>query len=61
MTKLVRNWDGYRKKTISLIRSLHTLYSADICLLKVNNGNTRGICETCSKLRIKIPEQKDVN
>ena len=31
---------------------------ADIYLLKVNNRNTREKCEICSKLTIKIPEQR---
>ena len=29
-----------------------------ICLLKVNNKNTRTRCEICSKLTRKIPEQR---
>ena len=29
-----------------------------INLLKVNNRNTRTSCEICSKLAIKIPEQR---
>ena len=31
---------------------------ASIYLLKVNNENTRTKCETCSKLIIKTPEQR---
>ena len=31
---------------------------AGICLFKVNNGNTRLICEICSKLTIKTPERR---
>ena len=30
-------------------------YSAGICLIKVNNRNTRTRCEICSKLTIKAP------
>ena len=30
---------------------------ADICLLKVNNKNTRTSCEICSKVTIKTPER----
>ena len=29
----------------------------NIYLLKVNNGNTRKMCEMCSKLTIKTPER----
>ena len=31
---------------------------AGICLLKVNNRNTRARCEICSKLIIKTPERR---
>ena len=31
-------------------------FSAKICLLKVNNRNTRKSCEICSKLTMKTPE-----
>ena len=31
---------------------------ANIYLFKVNNGNTRKRCETCSKLIIKTPERR---
>ena len=31
---------------------------AGIYLLKVNNRNTRKMCEICSKLTIKTPEQR---
>ena len=33
----------------------------DICLLKVDNRNTRTMCEICSKLTIKTPERLFVN
>ena len=33
------------------------IFSAGIYLVKTNNGNTRTMCEICSKLTIKIPEQ----
>ena len=32
---------------------------AGIYLLKVNNRNTRTRCEICSKLTVKIPEQRN--
>ena len=36
----------------------HFVYApAGICLLKVNNGNTRTMFEICSKLTIKTPEK----
>ena len=37
---------------------LNRTYPAGICLLKVNNRNTRARCEICSKLTIKIPERR---
>ena len=33
-------------------------FPVGICLLKVNNSNTRTRCETCSKLKTKTPEQR---
>ena len=33
-------------------------FPASIYLLKVNNRNTRTMCEACSKLTIKTPEQR---
>ena len=33
-------------------------YPAGIYLLKVNNRNTRTMCEICSKLTIKTPERR---
>ena len=33
---------------------------AVIYMFKVNNGNTRTMCEICSKLTIKTPERSDV-
>ena len=35
---------------------LNQMYPAGICLLKVNNRNTRARCEICSELTIKPPE-----
>ena len=37
---------------------LTNLYPAVIYLLKINNRNTRTRCKKCSKLTIKIPEQR---
>ena len=31
---------------------------AGIYLFKVNNGNTRAMCESCSKLKVKTPERR---
>ena len=31
---------------------------ASICLLKVNNRNTRTMCEICTKLSTKTPERR---
>ena len=33
------------------------IFPANIYLFKVNNKNTRKMCETCSKLTIKTPER----
>ena len=33
-------------------------YPADSYLFKVNNRNTRTLCEICSKLAIKTPERR---
>ena len=33
-------------------------YPASIYLFKVNNGNTRTMCEICTKLTIKTPERR---
>ena len=33
-------------------------YPAGICLLKVNNRNTKTICEICLKLTINAPERR---
>ena len=35
-----------------------TWYATSICLLKVNNRNTRARCEKCSKLTITTPERR---
>ena len=46
--------------SFSIVYSLKTFenrrYPASICLLKVNNRNTRTRCETCSELTVKTPE-----
>ena len=36
----------------------YMIVSVGICLLKVNNRNTRTRCEICAKLTIKIPERR---
>ena len=40
------------------VESNEILNPVGIYLLKVNNRNTRTRCEICSKLTIKIPEQR---
>ena len=37
---------------------LITVYPTNIYLLKVNNRNTRKMCEIYSKLKIKSPERR---
>ena len=44
------------RKDVILYKRLCNNYPAGICLLKVNNRNTRTRFEICSKLTIKIPE-----
>ena len=41
-----------------LVRPNQQVRIAGIYLLKVNNGNTRPMCKTCSKLAIKTPERR---
>ena len=38
--------------------SFFEAFPTGICMLKVNNRNTRTRCEICSKLTIKIPERR---
>ena len=45
--------------SFAAVRSLISL-SAAIYLFRVSNGNTRTICEICSKLTIKTPERRRV-
>ena len=33
-------------------------YATGIYLFEINNGNTRTMCESCSKLTIKTPERR---
>ena len=49
---------GLRFKTYHEIETKNlSSFLADIYLSKVNNGNTRVMCEICSKLTIKTPER----
>ena len=43
------------------VESNEILNPVGIYLLKVNNRNTRTRCEICSKLTIKIPEQRQAS
>ena len=36
----------------------HIMYPAGNYMLKVNNRNTRTMCEICSKLTLKTPERR---
>ena len=45
---------AYDWSTISFLKN-----PAGICLLKVNNRNTRTRCEICPKLTIKTPERRE--
>ena len=36
------------------------IYPANICLFRVNNRNTRIRCKICSKLTIRISEQRQL-
>ena len=33
-------------------------FPAGICILKINDKNTKGKCEICSNVTIKTPEQR---
>ena len=44
--------DSNRKKHVQIDNN-----PADMCLFKLNNGNTITMCEICSKLTKKTPEQ----
>ena len=46
----------FKSDKIFLLIFMH-LIPAGIYLFKVNNGNTRRMCEICSKLTIKTPER----
>ena len=41
-----------------LLGNTRNCHPAGIYLLKVNNGNTRTMCEICQKLTIKTPERR---
>ena len=43
---------------ISLLSVRLQIYPAGIYLFKINNENTRTMCEICSKLTIKTPERR---
>ena len=42
---------------IGNVKYLSVTLLVDIYLFKVNNKNTRTMCEICSKLKIKTPER----
>ena len=46
------------KIQLILLREIDRIDQAGIYLLKANNRNTRTRCEICSKLTIKLPEQR---
>ena len=46
--------ERYFRTDISLNTLLHGIYPAKIYLFKFNNGNTRTICEICSKITITL-------
>ena len=52
---------GYKMGTLARNESRNTnrFYPAGRYLLKVNNRNTRTVCEICSKLTLKTPELVD--
>ena len=57
------DWFPYDRDLLKEFRSivndrLYQSFPANIYVLKVNNRNTRKRCEICSKLTIKIPEQR---
>ena len=54
----------YKQRIISRMISgefcqiFHNIFPAVNYLFKINNVNTRAVCEICSKLTIKTPEQR---
>ena len=55
----VKNWRMFT--TAAQIESQNFFQSQNILMIKVwvpSNGNTRIMCEICSKLRIKAPERR---
>ena len=54
--KIVNEKDS--EKILSVIRIARYAISAVIYLFNVSNGNTRIMCEICSKLKITAPEQR---
>ena len=57
ITELYKKHKQYNGTTKLLFKCIKIIYiPADIYLFKVNNGNTRKVCEICSKLTIKTPE-----
>ena len=62
---LERDFVNYGKPLFKEIKLFHwyndstnSYYSANVCLFKANNRNTRKRCEICSKLKIKTPEKR---
>ena len=43
-----------------MFQKYHINNKGGIYLFKVSNGNNRTMCETCSKLEIKTPEQSQM-
>ena len=55
MMKKLKNLRAFQTN-VPVLCSLET--SLSICVLKVNNRNTRVTCEICSKLTVKTPERR---
>ena len=58
------NWLGsteirYERVNITFhMQTFSTVFSSSIYLFKVNQGNTRTMCEICSKLTVKAPGRR---
>ena len=56
---LLNKWKSFKRKDLSFFFTFFLIMlSPKICLIKVNDGSTRTICEICSKWTIR--HQKDV-
>ena len=56
LTNDARNKELAEADGVETYTGISSIVPTGIYLLKVNNGNTRTMCEICSKLTMKTPE-----